>query len=163
MSLISLQKSLRNGIKHVKSASYDPASNGLAERFIQSLKQSFKASQQLESDGRPGADWVPGTIVACGRDWGRSTLEETCGPDRRLDCTSSEGFHTSICGDGDTLPFSEIPVSNSYSRSCEHPTRTRQCGHWWRGYFFCGCSCYTYCVNWDRSLHGACNPHPRYK
>ena len=34
----------RNGIKHVKSAPYHPASNGLAERFIQSLKQSLKAS-----------------------------------------------------------------------------------------------------------------------
>ena len=35
----------RNDIKHVKSAPYHPASNGLAERFIQSLKQSLKASQ----------------------------------------------------------------------------------------------------------------------
>ena len=34
-----------NGIKHVKSAPYHPASNGLAERFVQSLKQSLKASQ----------------------------------------------------------------------------------------------------------------------
>ena len=39
----------RNGIKHVKSAPYHPASNGLAERFIQSLKQSLKASLH---DGR---------------------------------------------------------------------------------------------------------------
>jgi len=39
----------RNGIKHVRSAPYQPASNGLAERFIQSLKQSLKASV---SDGR---------------------------------------------------------------------------------------------------------------
>ena len=35
----------RNGIKHVKSAPYHPASNGLAERFVQSLKQSLRASQ----------------------------------------------------------------------------------------------------------------------
>ena len=34
----------RNGIKHVKSAPYHPASNGLAERFIQSLKKNLKAS-----------------------------------------------------------------------------------------------------------------------
>ena len=33
----------------MKSAPYHPASNGLAERFIQSLKQSLKASQ---NDGR---------------------------------------------------------------------------------------------------------------
>ena len=39
----------RNGIKYVKSAPYHPASNGLAERFIQSLKQSLKASA---NDGR---------------------------------------------------------------------------------------------------------------
>ena len=39
----------RNGIRHVKSAPYHPASNGLAERFVQSLKQSLKASL---NDGR---------------------------------------------------------------------------------------------------------------
>jgi transposase InsO family protein len=39
----------RNGIKHVKSAPYHPASNGLAERFVKSLKQSLKASV---NDGR---------------------------------------------------------------------------------------------------------------
>ena len=39
----------RNGIKHVRSAPYHPASNGLAERFIQSLKQSLQASRD---DGR---------------------------------------------------------------------------------------------------------------
>ena len=33
-----------NGIKHVRSAPYHPASNGLAERFVQSLKQSLKAT-----------------------------------------------------------------------------------------------------------------------
>ena len=39
----------RNGIRHVKSAPYHPASNGLAERFVQSFKQSLKASL---NDGR---------------------------------------------------------------------------------------------------------------
>ena len=39
----------QNRIKHIKSAPYHPASNGLAERFIQSLKQNLKASA---NDGR---------------------------------------------------------------------------------------------------------------
>ena len=33
-----------NGIKHIRIAPYHPASNGLAERFVQSLKQSLKAT-----------------------------------------------------------------------------------------------------------------------
>ena len=35
---------------NIRSAPYHPASNGLAERFVQSLKQALKASQK---DGRP--------------------------------------------------------------------------------------------------------------
>ena len=38
-----------NRLKHVKSAPYHPASNSLAERFIQSVQQSLKASLE---DGR---------------------------------------------------------------------------------------------------------------
>ena len=38
------------GIKHTRSAPYHPATNGLAERFVQSLKQALKASQ---NSGRP--------------------------------------------------------------------------------------------------------------
>ena len=38
-----------NGIEHIRSAPYHPASNGLAEKFVQSLKQALKASQK---DGR---------------------------------------------------------------------------------------------------------------
>ena len=38
-----------NGIRHIRSAPYHPASNGLAECFVQSLKQSLKASL---NDGR---------------------------------------------------------------------------------------------------------------
>ena len=33
-----------NGIKHIRTAPYHPASNGLAERFVQSMKQSLKAT-----------------------------------------------------------------------------------------------------------------------
>ncbi len=38
-----------NGVKHVRSAPYHPASNGQAERFVQSLKQALKATK---NDGR---------------------------------------------------------------------------------------------------------------
>ena len=34
----------QNGIKHIHSAPYHPATNGLAERFMQSLKAALKAS-----------------------------------------------------------------------------------------------------------------------
>lgn len=33
-----------NGVKHVTSAPYHPATNGLAERFVQSLKQGLKTN-----------------------------------------------------------------------------------------------------------------------
>ena len=39
-----------NGIRHIKSAPYHPATNGLAERFVQSLKQALKTNI---SSGRP--------------------------------------------------------------------------------------------------------------
>ena len=35
----------RNGVRHTRSAPYHPATNGLAERFVQSLKQGLRASQ----------------------------------------------------------------------------------------------------------------------
>lgn len=35
----------QNGIRHIKSAPYHPATNGLAERFVQSFKNAMKASQ----------------------------------------------------------------------------------------------------------------------
>ena len=38
-----------NGIRHTRTALYHPATNGLAERFVQSLKQGLKTSQ---SSGR---------------------------------------------------------------------------------------------------------------
>ena len=33
-----------NGVKHVRIAPYHPASNGLAERFVQSFKTALKSS-----------------------------------------------------------------------------------------------------------------------
>lgn len=40
----------QNGIKHYKSAPYHPATNGLAERFIQSFKNSMRAMKQDNKD-----------------------------------------------------------------------------------------------------------------
>ena len=34
-----------NGIQHIRSAPYHPATNGLAERMVQTFKQSMKASK----------------------------------------------------------------------------------------------------------------------
>ena len=33
-----------NGIKHIRSAPYHPATNGLAERFVQTFKQALHAT-----------------------------------------------------------------------------------------------------------------------
>ena len=40
----------KNGVKHITSAPQHPATNGLAELFVQSFKQSMKAS------GKEGTD-----------------------------------------------------------------------------------------------------------
>jgi hypothetical protein len=40
----------RNGIKHFKSAPYHPATNGLAERFIQTFKNSMRAMTDENRD-----------------------------------------------------------------------------------------------------------------
>ena len=38
-----------NGVRHIKSAPYHPATNGLAERFVQSVKRALKAANTNES------------------------------------------------------------------------------------------------------------------
>ena len=38
----------RNGIRHVRSAPYHPASNGLAERYVQTFKTSLKKSGEVD-------------------------------------------------------------------------------------------------------------------
>ena len=35
-----------NGVKHFRSAPYHPSTNGLAERFVQSLKQALKVGER---------------------------------------------------------------------------------------------------------------------
>ena len=46
----------RNGIKHFKSAPYHPATTGLAERFIQTFKNSMRAMKDENRD----CEWCNG-------------------------------------------------------------------------------------------------------
>lgn len=41
-----------NGIQHIKSAPYHPATNGLAERFVQTMKHALKSSPSSQSLNR---------------------------------------------------------------------------------------------------------------
>lgn len=59
------------GVKHARSAPYHPSTNGLAERFVQSMK-SLNTRARMFSVGDPvmvnnfrsGADWLPATVVS---------------------------------------------------------------------------------------------------
>ncbi|XP_046572027.1 uncharacterized protein K02A2.6-like [Haliotis rubra] len=69
----------KNGIKHTLSAPYHPASNGLAERFVQSFKNSLKAEKKtitveqklanflLAYRNTPHATGETPAILKCGR------------------------------------------------------------------------------------------------
>ena len=41
-----------NGIQHITSAPYHPATNGLAERFVQSMKKALKSAPSTQSLNR---------------------------------------------------------------------------------------------------------------
>ncbi|KAK7909343.1 hypothetical protein WMY93_014027 [Mugilogobius chulae] len=43
---------VENGIQHIKSAPYHPATNGLAERFVQTMKHALKSSSSSQSLNR---------------------------------------------------------------------------------------------------------------
>jgi transposase InsO family protein len=47
----------RNGIKHFKSAPHHPATNGLAEQFIQTFKNSMHAMKDENRDIRHYLCW----------------------------------------------------------------------------------------------------------
>ena len=54
----------RNGIKHITSAPYHPASNGLAERGVGSFKSAMKSETEVKSLNLKLQDfcWVIGTL-----------------------------------------------------------------------------------------------------
>jgi len=60
-----------NGIKHIHSAPYHPATNGLAERFVRSFKMALKASV---GSGRPLSEQLCSLLVTY-----RSTPHATTG------------------------------------------------------------------------------------
>ena len=49
-----------NGIKHIKSAPYHPATNGAAERLVQTFKKAMRAG---EHDGRTHSQRLPGFLL----------------------------------------------------------------------------------------------------
>ena len=60
-----------NGVRHIRSTPYHPASNGLAERFVQSFKTSLKA---VERNGLPIRHQLANVLLAY-----RSTPHSTTG------------------------------------------------------------------------------------
>ena len=43
---VGMSEDKENGVKHLRSAPYHPSTNGLAERFVQSLKQALKVGER---------------------------------------------------------------------------------------------------------------------
>ena len=50
-----------NGVKHIKSSPYHPATNGAVERLVQACKKSMKAS---DNDSRSQLQWLAGFLLS---------------------------------------------------------------------------------------------------
>ena len=64
-----------NGIQHVRSAPYYPASNGLAERFVRTFKEAMKAAKQ---DGFSLPQWFENFLLTYHTTPNATTSQSPC-------------------------------------------------------------------------------------